>query len=83
MSVGQVVERVRTFFDKDSEPLRRKVYSTLLSALTLAVLFGVVSGEEAASLAGIVASLLLVPATEIARTQVTPLRPAKHREPKS
>lgn len=74
-----MLARARRFFDKDREPLRRKLYSVLIPLLSVAVGVGWLTGEEAASLSVAAASLLLIPAAEMARQDVSPTPPAQHR----
>lgn len=69
---------VRSFFGK-REPLRRRIYSALVVVLAAAVATGYLTGEEAAAITGTACSLLVIPAAEMARSQVSPTRPAKHR----
>ena len=71
--IRATVARVRLFYDPTREPLRRRVYSTLLAVVTLAVGAGVITGTVAATLAALAPLVLMVPATEAARRLVTPV----------
>jgi hypothetical protein len=64
---------VKHFLSADSEPLRRWLYGTLMAGLGVALVTGYVT-DELVSAVGVFlgAALLLVPATEVARSKVTP-----------
>lgn len=54
------------------EPVRVAVYSALVVLAGLLVAQGVVSGDQSSLILAVVAVALGVPATEIARSKVTP-----------
>lgn len=71
--MGRLVARIRYFYDPTREPLRRRVYTTLLLAVPIAVAAGILTGSAAASFLGLLPVLLAVPAVEAARRAVTPV----------
>ena len=60
------------FLSKEREPLRRYIYGVVGSALAVLLVYGVIDSEQAAVFGALAGSALLVPATEIARSKVTP-----------
>lgn len=67
------IERVRLFYDPTREPLRRRVYTALLTLVGVGVAAGIVSGALAVSIGTAGAAVLMVPAVEYARRAVTPI----------
>jgi hypothetical protein len=67
------IARVRLFYDPTREPLRRRVYTTLLLVVPFAVTAGILTGSAATGLIGLLPVLLAVPAVEKARSLVTPV----------
>lgn len=63
---------MRNFLSSDNEPLRRYLYGLLAPALALLLGYGVVDGSTVAAITALVGAVLLVPAVEAARAQVTP-----------
>lgn len=78
------VAKIRLFFDPTREPLRRRVYSTLVALLAVCGAAGYITGNDVAAVTSIAAVALMVPATESARRLVTPVAapdlddPGKH-----
>jgi len=62
------------FLDQEREPLRRWLYGVAVAALALAVSLGLLTGEVAVAVGGIITAVLVVPAAEIARSKVSPER---------
>lgn len=86
-----IVARIQLFYSPTREPLRRTVYTTLVAILGIAVTAGILTGALAATLTGIGATVLMVPAVEAARRLVTPVKdpiitdehPGRHEAPSS
>ncbi len=55
------------------EPVRAYLYGVLGSLITAGVVYGLVTGEEAAVWLAVAGSLLAVPGVEKARARVTPV----------
>ncbi|MDT8915770.1 hypothetical protein [Amycolatopsis sp. PS_44_ISF1] len=72
LPLSDIVDTIRRFYDPAHEPLRRRVYTTLLALAALAVTVGLVAGSAVTAITGPLALLLAVPAVESARSQVTP-----------
>jgi hypothetical protein len=59
--------------EKVSEPVRKWIYSILVTLGAVGVFYGVVSGEEVAVWLSVAHTVLVVPFVEVARTRVRPL----------
>ena len=66
------MKRVKLFFSKDGEPLRRSIYGIVGPLLLALVTQGIVTYDMANIIIGVVGTFLIIPATEWARTKVTP-----------
>ncbi len=60
--------RLRYFFSKEAEPLRRRIYGVAGPLLLALATQGLITADLANVLIAVVGSVLLVPATEWART---------------
>lgn len=54
------------------EPVRVYVYSVAAAIVAALVVFGVVTGDQGAAIIGVAGAVAAVPATEAARSRVTP-----------
>lgn len=62
------------------EPVRKYIYTVATAVLVALVAWGVIDGNQALVIGGIVQAVLLIPATELARRKVTPVVPLRDRE---
>lgn len=65
-------QRIKFFFSKEGEPLRRTIYGVVGPLLLALVTQGVLTYDLANILIGVIGTVLIIPATEWARTKVTP-----------
>lgn len=70
-------DRLRYFFSKEAEPLRRRIYGVAGPLLLALATQGLITADLANVLIAVVGSVLIVPATEWARTKVTPVATAQ------
>jgi len=66
------MNRVRYFFSKEAEPLRRRIYGVAGPLLLALATQGLITADMANVLIAVIGTFLIVPATEWARTKVTP-----------
>jgi hypothetical protein len=59
--------------EKVPEPVRKYVYSVLAVLLVVGVAYGVITSEEAVLWGTVLGTVLMIPATEAARSRVRPL----------